>query len=173
VGNGFIRGGEIEQEFTKHSEIIYFLSIIGKKLGYRVFIGKREQPELYNYKTLSSYADLLNLDFISESEKRARIEMIDILWIDENENIKYALEIENSTNFTSGIQRASNLDIKTKKLMIIPDKRANEFRAIKDPLFIDNFRHYNWKYLFYSEVERLRSLREIGNDDIESYLESI
>jgi DNA modification methylase len=172
-GKWVYKGGEIEQEFTKHSEIIYFLSIIGKKLGYRIFIGKREQPELYNSKTLSSYADLLNLDFIFESEKRARIEMIDILWIDKNDNIKYALEIENSTNFISGIQRASNLDIETKKLMITPDKRANEFKAIKDPLFIDNFRHYNWKYLFYSEVERLKSLREISNDDIESYLKSI
>jgi len=172
-GKWIYKRGEIEREFTKHSEMIYFLSIIGKKLGYRVFIGKREQSELYNFKALSSYTDLLNLDFISEPEKRARIEMIDMLWLDKDNNISYALEVENSTNFTSGIQRASNLDTGTKKLMIMPDERANEFKSIRDPLFIDNFRHYNWGYLFYSEIDRLKSLTEISDNDIKPHLKNI
>jgi DNA modification methylase len=172
-GKWIYKRGEIEREFTKHSEMIYFLSIIGKKLGYRVFIGKREQSELYNFRALSSYTDLLNLDFISEPEKRARIEMIDMLWLDKDNNISYALEVENSTNFTSGIQRASNLDTGAKKLMIMPDERANEFKSIRDPLFIDNFRHYNWGYLFYSEIERLKSLIEVSDNDIRSHLKNI
>lgn len=167
-GKWVYKGGDIEKEFTKHSEVIYQLSLIGKKLGYKIYIGKREQPELYNSNRLSYYADMNNLNFINDNEKRARIEMIDILWIDKNNDIKFALEVENSTNFTSGIQRASNLGVETKKIMIVPDAREKEFKSIKDPMFIDSFKLYNWSYIFYSEIERFKSLRQIRDNDIES-----
>jgi len=172
-GKWVYKGGEIEKEFTKHSELIYQLSLIGKKLGYQIYIGKREQPELYNSKTLYSFADLRNLDFIKGPEKRARIEMIDILWIDNNHNIKYALEVENSTNFTSGIQRASNLDSSTNKIMVVPDSRIREFKSIKDPLFIDSFKHYNWCFITYKEIENLKSLRNPTVKDLDNYSKHI
>jgi hypothetical protein len=98
--------------------------------------------------------------------------MIDILWINNGE-IKFALEVENSTNFTSGIQRASNLGIKINKIMVLPDKRSDEFKSIKDPLFVDSFRHYGWKYVFYSEVDKLKSIRKISGKDIEQYCKEI
>jgi SAM-dependent methyltransferase len=165
-GKWVYKGGEIEEEFTKHSEIIYLLSLIGKKLGFKIFIGKREQSENYNSKPLSFYADLTDLNFITDLEKRTRIEMIDMLWI-KNDNIEHALEVENSTNFTSGIQRASNLGIRTEKLMIIPDNRIKEFKSIKDPLFIENFKSYNWRYIRFSQVEILKSAKVINKKDIE------
>jgi 16S rRNA G966 N2-methylase RsmD len=170
-GRWVYKGEEIEKDFTRHSEIIYKLSIIGKKLGYKIYIGKREQPELYNAKRLSTFADIDSLDFIEDKTKRARIEMIDVLWIDNNQNIQFALEVENSTNFTSGVQRASNLEISTSKLMIVPDERKKEFKALADPLFTDNFKHYNWRYLYYSAVERLASSQKIDIKDIDKYTE--
>jgi len=172
-GKWVYKGGETEKEFTKHSEVIYQLSLIGKKLGYKIFIGKREQPELYESKSLSSYADLTSLSFIQEKDKRARIEMIDILWIGDADNIICALEVENSTNFTSGIQRASNLGIEINKVMVLPDTRSSEFKTIRDPLFIDNFRHYNWHYVFYSEIDRLKSSRSLNKKDFESSFKNI
>jgi hypothetical protein len=80
--------------------------------------------------------------------------------IDKN-NIKYIIEVENTTKFTSGIQRASNADIAIPKLMVVPDNRKEEFLNINDPLFITNFKHYNWKYLFYSDIVNMMSLRKI------------
>ena len=53
------------------------------------------------------------------SEDMSFFEMIDMLMIDKNNNIVYAIEVENSTNFTSGIQRCSNLGYETKKIMVI------------------------------------------------------
>ena len=115
---------------------------------------------------LSSFADFHRLEFITDKEKRDRIEMIDQLWIDQDNNIQFAIEVENSTNFTSGIQRASNLGVSTKKLMIVPDLRSKEFKSIKDPLFVDNFKKYNWFYIFYSNIERIKSLKIIKEEDI-------
>jgi hypothetical protein len=37
--------------------MIVSLSDIGKKLGHKIYIGKREQSEIYNSKKLSEYAD--------------------------------------------------------------------------------------------------------------------
>lgn len=164
-GKWVYKGGEIENEFTRHSEIIFYLSMIGKKLGYEVFIGKREQPELYNFKLLSSYSDLTSLDFIKDKGLKSRIEMIDVLWI-KDKKIEYAIEVENTTKFTSGIQRASNLGLETTKLMVIPDDRKKEFLSIRDPLFVDNFKEYNWQYIFYSDIERLKQLRDVKQKDI-------
>lgn len=172
-GKWVYKGGETEKDFTRHTEILFNLSQIGRKIGYKVFIGKREQPENINGSPLSAHADLVNLNFITDKDKRARIEMIDMLWLNDSNDIQYAIEVENSTNFTSGVQRASNLDIETKKIMIVPDKREKEFLSIKDPMFISSFQHYQWGYMFYSEIERLKELRVINDDIINKQVNKI
>ena len=80
-----------------------------------------------------------------------RLEQIDLLWIKDNK-IKFSFEIENTTKFISGIQRGSNLDKYIPKIMIMPNKRKAEFLRNKDPLFLDQFKNYNWTYAFYSDV---------------------
>jgi len=172
-GKWVYKGEEVERDFTKHTEILYYLSTIGKKLGYHVFIGKREQPEPYNGGTLSAHADVLNLDFITQPEKRSRVEMIDMLWINKDNTIEYALEVENSTNFTSGVQRASNLGPEIKKIMIVPDNRRTEFTSITDPLFIDSFKDYKWLAMYYADVVRLQGLRLPTLQDLNSYMHTL
>lgn len=167
------KGGEVEQEFTKHTEVIANLAEVGRKLGYEIYIGKREQPEPFKGKRLGALADFSNLDFLAEdSYVRARLEMIDLLWISGDE-IVAAIEVENSTNFTSGIQRASNLNLAIPKYMIMPDYRLNEFLRIRDLLFVENFRKYNWKYLSYTDVERLIELRVLGHEELSTFARDI
>ena len=169
-GNWIYNGGETERDFSRHTEMLYFLSKIGRKMCYEVYIGKREQAENYNGKKLSEYADITHLDALNfEQEKKARVEMIDMVWIRHNQ-IQYAIEVENSTNFTSGIQRASNLGTKVRKIMALPHKRKEEFLGIKDPLFIESFKKYNWGYLFYDDVIRLQSLRNIDIENVDALL---
>ncbi|MBJ59014.1 MAG: hypothetical protein CMP64_00255 [Flavobacteriales bacterium] len=146
---------EVEREFTKHTEIIYKLIKFGQKLNFRTYVGKREQPEPIKNKKLSDFCDIKSLDkFIKHPSIRKRVEMIDLIWLKDNE-IKFAIEVENSTNFMSGIQRASNLSTEIPKLMIIPDHRKKELERISDPLFITSFKNYNWKYITYSDIERI------------------
>jgi 16S rRNA G966 N2-methylase RsmD len=172
-GKWIYKNGELERDFTNHTEMIVSLSDIGKKLGHKIYIGKREQSEIYNSKKLSEYADFCNLNNLKiNKNKQLRIEMIDMIWL-KNNNIHYAFEVENSTNFTSGIQRASNLDSKINKIMVLPNDREKEFLSIKDPLFIDNFKKYNWSYIFYNDIMKLKSLRTILIPNIESFLNKL
>jgi predicted metallopeptidase len=146
---------EVEHEFTKHTEIIYKLIGIGKKLKYKSFVGKREQPEPIKNKRLSDFSDYIQLkDTIKDGIARKRIEMIDLIWLKEDK-IKIIIEVENSTNFTSGIQRGSNLPNDVIKIMIIPDHRENELNRISDPLFKESFKSHNWKYILYSDVDKI------------------
>ncbi len=39
--------------------------------------------------------------------------------------------------------------------MIIPDKREKELNRISDPLFKESFEKHNWKYLLYSDVDKI------------------
>jgi DNA modification methylase len=168
-GKWLYNSAEMENNFTKHTEILSLLSDIGHRLGFKVFIGKREQSEKYGNKILSELQDFTNIDFLKlDKDKTDRISMIDMLWIDKD-NIKYIIEVENTTKFTSGIQRASNANIAIPKLMVVPDNRKNEFLNINDPLFIDNFKHYNWKYIFYSDIEKFISLRKINLKTIDMF----
>jgi hypothetical protein len=169
-GKWVYKGGETEKDFTQHTEMLYFLSEIGKKMGYKVYIGKREQPENYNGKKLVDFVDLKKLEDLGlEKEKKDRIEMSDMVWV-KNKKIDYVIEVENSTNFTSGIQRASNLDIGIKKIMLLPNKRKNEFLGIKDPLFIDSFKKYNWSYMFYDDVLKIKTSRNITDKTLDTFL---
>ena len=172
-GKWLYRRMEMEPEYTKHTEMLYFLSEIGHKLGYLVFIGKREQSERYNRNKLSDFAELHNVDFLQlEKEKTDRIEMIDMLWI-KDDRIEHIIEVENTTKFTSGIQRASNVNVEIPKLMVIPDKRKDEFLGINDPLFTDNFKNYNWRYIFYSEIEKIKSSRNIDLSLINTFTKEL
>ena len=160
-GKWLYKGDKIEVKFTKHTEMLFLLSEIGKKLGYKVFIGKREQPEPIKGRKLADFADYTSLSHLaSDKEKLARIEMIDMLWLCKN-NIEYVIEVENSTKFTSGIQRASNLDVAIPKIMVVPDYRAKEFLGSIDPLFKESFKAYHWQYSLYSDIEKLSKSRLI------------
>jgi DNA modification methylase len=161
-------GGDLEREFTKHTEVIRWVIDLGKKMGYKTFVGKREQGEAYGKNLLKDFADFTDLKFLSgqfDSTTLSRLEMIDALWI-KDENIVSAIEVENSTNFTSGIQRASNLDKSITKLMIIPDYREQEIRSILDPLFVYAFADNNWKFINYTDIEKNTHLRSISLSDL-------
>jgi len=166
-GKFHYKAQDLEKDYTEHTENLFKLITLGKKLRLKTYIGKREQSENFKKKKLSEYADFTDLNFLKDFDKRAikRIEMIDILWIKENNNIIASFEVENSTNFISGIQRGSNLNIETPKIMLMPDKRKKEFNNNTDPLFIDQFNKFNWSYMYYSELDKIL-LKDKVNLDI-------
>lgn len=129
---------------TKHTAIIEFLLKIGRRARASTFVGKREQGESCSGgKVLRDIAAHSALDGLSgfDDQQLERISMIDALWLRDNPlRIVAAFEVENSTNFTSALQRASNLPHKIPKFMVIPDGRKAELVATTDPLFVTTFR---------------------------------
>lgn len=173
-GRWVYRGDSLlDNDYSEHTRILFQLNSIGKKLGYETFIGKREQAEQYQDERLGSLANPTILTRLSYGpEQIRRIEMIDMLWIEGNE-VQFAIEVENSTNFTSGIQRGSNLNTATNKIMVLPNERKNEFQRIVDPLFIENFRKYKWRYMFYDDVDRLFSQRKPTAASLDAHLREL
>jgi len=172
-GRWVYNNNEVERIISQHSEMIYKLCLLGKKLGYKSFIGKREQPEIYNGHPLSSYAEIKTINFVIDPERKSRIEMIDLLWINNEQNIVFAFEVENTTNFTSGIQRGSNLEDSVCKLMVIPNDREQELNTIRDPMFIHSFRSYNWRYINYSDLDILISSRHVQLNFMQTFMKDL
>ena len=85
--------------------------------------------------------------------------MIDMVWLS-NKNIEVAFEVENSTNLISAISRGTNLDKSILKIMVIPNKRERELLRQTDRLFVEQFKENNWKYLLYSDVEKLSASKQ-------------
>lgn len=152
-GNWIYNEKHYIEETKEHSKIIFDLVSLGRDLGYKTFIGKNEQSDIYENKKLMEFSDYLDLSFLHYSkEALARIEQIDVLWL-KNNKIEIALEVENSTGFMSAIRRCSNLELDIKKIMVLPDKREKKLLKIPDPLFIESFKKYQWTYGLYSDVE--------------------
>ncbi len=158
---------EVKQQIKVHSKKISELTDIGKKLGYETYVGKREQFEsLSKGERLRDKSDYSNLNELEYDEnKRKRVEMIDCIWINEG-RIKVALEVENSTDFLSAITRGSNLNKGIPKYMVIPDEREDELVNISDPLFKKEFKEHNWRYILYSNIDRLVKARSITHSDL-------
>lgn len=155
---------EVIRDVTKHTEIIYDLVKIGRKNGYRVFVGKREQTErCSDSQLLRDVIDITDMSDLYkgriERERIERINMIDAIWITDDE-VKCIFEVENSTNFSMALQRASNMAKELPKFMIIPDKRETELCSVVDPVFLKLFKEYSWKYITYTSVLRMTASKK-------------
>ena len=160
----------ITVEATKHTEMIAQLCRIAKKIGQLSYVGRREQPESIGagqqLKDIAHYTDLQILNQNYDSTKLERISWIDCLYINEKA-ITALFEVENSTNFTSALMRASNVEKDVPKYMIIPDNREQELIDFSDPIFKNIFWSENWKYATYTDVDRLASLRSCSFSDLD------
>jgi len=161
---------EVIRNCTQHTYVISQICKMGKRMGYDVFVGKREQREpLTNKQTLAGVASFNDLDSILSGqytdEQIERIEMIDAIWLKDNK-IAACFEVENSTDFIGAINRGSNVDADTPKFMVIPDDRIAEFLRNNDPLFVTNFRTTGWVYVTYSDIDFLSNKHDMQMRDM-------
>lgn len=161
----------VNVEVSRHSEVIHKLCKIGQRMGFSVFVGKREQPEMISKgQKLRDVCDVINLDQLKDEYGSARIDrisMIDCLYLLDN-HIQLIFEVENSTNFSSAIIRASNTAIAIPKYMIVPDERVDELICFSDPLFREAFKENNWRYITYTDISRIATMRTPSLRDIQS-----
>jgi DNA modification methylase len=140
---------------SQHNEVLALLTEVGKSLGFKIWIGKKEQSGfadgLAGYKKLSEYVNA-NLDSITNAENKKTIQGIDLLWIKSN-RIVSSFEIEFSTSMTSALVRGSNIDSKVPKYLVIPEEREEQFRRKqKSPMFSERFEKDNWNLLFFDSI---------------------
>ncbi|MEW6376032.1 MAG: DNA methyltransferase [Thermodesulfobacteriota bacterium] len=140
---------------SQHNEVLALLAEVGKSLGFKICIGKKEQSGfadgIAGSKKLSEYVNA-NLGRITNAENKKIIQGIDLLWIKSN-RIVSSFEIEFSTSMTSALVRGSNIDSKVPKYLVIPEEREEQFRRKqKSPMFSERFEKDNWKLLFFDSI---------------------
>ncbi len=140
---------------TQHSIYIGKIAELALKSKFEVWIGTREQSDIYNGRELR---ELVNAEaFLSglDPKSRDRIKMIDLILVKNNE-IASIIEVENSTSITSALERGSHIQDNVARLIVIPDERRNFLdRKMDEPLFRDYFMRGNWKTSTYSEVDSI------------------
>jgi len=156
-GGNWILKQQVKERESEHSEIIYYLALIGRKAGFDVWIGQKEQGESYGKERLSSFVTKKNpvWRFIP-TMNLDRVKQIDVIWHDEG-HVKFEFEVENTTAITEAIVRGSNIphdDIR--RLIVIPEEREGLlYRKMQEPLLNENIIKNNWKFLFYKDIKTI------------------
>jgi len=149
---------KIQSNGFSHSEIIFRLVKIGEYLGFKSWIGKREQTADNFQGTKFSEISLtvFPIQNVSEQQK-AKIQQIDVIWIDKLGFPRYAFEVEESTSIVSGFERFMNLlevqpDIAKKLYIVCPKSREKKLNDvfknstyIGHPIYLENKVGYLFK----------------------------
>lgn len=140
---------------SQHNEVLALLADVGKALGFKIWVGKKEQSEradgLAGSKKLSECVTT-HLNSITNAENKKVIEQIDLLWI-KNNKIAGSFEVEFSTSMTSGLVRGSNVEPSVPKYLVIPEERDEQFkRKYKSPMFAERFQKDNWHVLYFDSI---------------------
>lgn len=119
-------------EGNEHSEMQYHLAALGKSLGYKVWIAQNDHKREWNDIRLGEFSiSVLPLKGIADSI-HTTVSLIDVIWLDENENIIGAFEVEKSTSIYSGILRLNDLSLSVglcNLYLVAPNKREKEIKA--------------------------------------------
>lgn len=148
------RPGVVEKD---HTTMIALLSEIGKKLEYKIYIGKVEQSHkidtpFVKKESLSDYLDYPNLIHLKNAQNIDIVDDIDLLWV-KNDRIEYIFEVESTTSMTSALQRGSNVEYDVKKIMLFPSDRLKQFeRKMKAPMFNESFIGDNWRFILFEDL---------------------
>lgn len=144
---------ETEPQIKSHEGAVYHLLELGKLLNYLTYTA--HPFEVYNGKKLGESAILKDLpDSIGERDKKFAKE-IDVIWFNESENPSFCLEVENTTNITSGLNRVFQLNqFNVKFAIVAPEEKRSKFiiETSKTPYRIMKDKFY---FISYEELETL------------------
>jgi len=140
-----------------HSRMIYILATLGKKAGFDIWIGSKEQGDVYNKKPLKVLCDDIRCFKNVPQEEIAldRVKQIDVLWLEDG-NIKYEFEVENTTGISEAIIRGSNIpdDHHLKRYILIPKQRENFlFKKLQEPILQETIKKVKWNFIRFQDLD--------------------
>ena len=144
---------------TIHNLMIYHLANLGKKAGYKVWVGSQEQKFRVKDKPLSEMCDHIPVfRYVpQDSVSLDRIRQIDVLWLEDG-RIRYEFEVENTTGISEAIIRGSNIpeQLNPKRFIIIPKERERFlFRKLQEPILAETIKKAKWNFIRYADLERV------------------
>lgn len=160
-----------QEEENSHLEMQLKLTVMGRDLGYHVWVATNDRGRSCNGVSLRSLTvpELPSLDLPPEVLKT--ISLIDVIWIhQETHQIACAFEIEKSTSIYSGMLRLQDLasslgDRKYDFFLVAPDNREKEILAqLQRPSF-NNLGSVSFRYLLFSDIAcNCEAMGKFGDD---------
>ncbi|MCO7125327.1 hypothetical protein NIE88_06050 [Sporolactobacillus shoreicorticis] len=155
--HGQVLDDQIEE--NAHSEMQYHLARLGWSLGYHVWIAQNDHKREYNGKKLGEYSlPALPLTDLSKSVFDT-VSLIDVLWLNQDDQIISGFEVEKSTSIYSGILRLYDLSLSVgqacRLFLVAPDKREKEIKAqLMRPSFVkEESLKSVMSYLLFSDLQ--------------------
>jgi len=136
----------------EHSRAIFCLALIGKKLGYKIWVGLNEQSDSVDKTVLRSLCSYKNLALPGiTGQALKRIKNIDLLWYTDEINAEF--EVENSTGITEAVVRGANIPYKVNRYIVIPEERERLLlRRIQEPALKELLLNGGWEFIFYTRL---------------------
>lgn len=155
-GGKWILKPQVEEQEREHSTMLGYLAELGKKIGFQIWIGKREHSDTYEKKPLSALCDFnqLTLHDVSPDDIDKYIEQIDLLWI-KDRKVAYAFEVEYTTSITEAFMRCSAIpeNHNTKRFIVIPEEREKfMYRKLNSQLLKERVEKMGWKLIFFKDL---------------------
>jgi len=135
-----------------HTTLQYELCGLGVLCGYKVYIPNVDRNKsIKNGQTINEdFKDYLVDNF---NQMNTRSDDIDCLWVDDNNDVVKAFEVENSTGVDSGMSRMSSLQIKVPCYIIgTKDSYSKKFMELKETSYKNS--DVNFIYLDNKKVSR-------------------
>jgi|Deesub1362A_J573_1020465.scaffolds.fasta_scaffold00679_13 hypothetical protein len=149
---------QVKVREREHNEMIGILAEIGKKMGYKIWVGDIEQTKMYLGRPLSSLCDfdVLVLDDVSSDDINSYLRRIDLLWIKDGK-IEFAFEVEFTTTITEAFVRCSMIpqNHNSNKIIVIPEERERTlYRKLNSELLREKVKKEGWKVIFFNDLKR-------------------
>jgi type II restriction enzyme len=146
------------REENEHSEMQYHLARLGRSLGYKVWIAQNDHKRQWNSAKLGEFS-LPSLPPLQVSKAAYdTISFIDVLWLDEQDRMVSAFEVEKSTSIYSGILRLYDLALSLNQpecslYLISPDSREKEIQAQLLRPSLQQNNAGNLSYILFSDLQ--------------------
>lgn len=144
---------QVELRQDQHSAMIRVLAGLGKKMGYKIWVGTREQRDSYEGTRLGELVDFddLVLEGVS-GQALDRLKHVDVLWVRDG-RVRFLFEVENTTGITEALIRGSNLPYNCTRIVVLPEEREDLMsRKLDEPAFRERFDADGWRMMFYNRL---------------------
>lgn len=143
-----------------HNLMVYHIANLGKKAGYKVWVGLQEQKFKVKDKPLSEMCDYIRIwrHVPENSLILDKIQQIDVLWLDGDGRITYEFEVENTTGISEAVIRGSFIPegLRPKRFIIIPKEREKFlFRKLQAPILAETIKKAKWNFIRYADLEKV------------------
>ena len=164
----------VKHRESLHNKMIFQLAILGKKAGFKIWIGQNEQGYSYQGVKLSKLCSskILKLKSIPPTQME-RVKQIDLVLYRKSEAL-YEFEVEHTTAISEAIVRGSNIPNENiKRYLIIPEERERFLhKKIEEPIIKENVKKYNWRFIFYNDFDefykKYEKKKEVELDKLEA-----